>query len=702
MDSFTGISPHQPLSDPTGIRTIRLYPGRFDDEVRCELEHCLLQGGDCEAPTYIALSYTWGDSTNTKLISLDGKPYPVTLNLASFLRHMQTMLGVISEHLPEVLISSMPECASLRTILIQRLLGDLNFPQSFTSGSIDGTLIRDLVQHHFRQILVNLGTEVDTVEEFIKMPDNKAIGHQESKQCYIIFWIDSLCINQTDPAERSKQVARMKDIYSQAQSTLIWLGDTHQSDGNVDDAIRLVRDLYQTMEPLRGKGLNWEDLNWKALLGQVLLRGNMGAGLLGIRRILTSTWFSRAWIIQEVATAQESVNVLLGYRRIPWFFLTHVVEPAVNGICNISDDFANGIMVRSDSGNLRALREITKEYWDIKQTSGDSVNHIVISKRLYSLLRRSCGVFEATDPRDVLYSLLGLIGANIIPPQLVPNYESPVSDVFHQYTIFLVTNTNSLNCLSFYKKDLAHIPSWVPDWRYVRMDGGQSTQTQQAVSNARITGDGLLLEVEGFRLGTVVGVIKSTPANSSIYLETTSLLSPEEDNGSDEDDEYDEKLHLIVQGLRDLKRRLILNLQTNTGTALGDFPTEIWQRFWSSNDQNALETINMTEEIEELGTWINYKRATYLVAFGTELRRFSKTGLAILDNLELVTTMRVDVPVLKGDIVVRIQGAQDPCILRQDGHFFSFVGACATRSLRDLAEQLGFVASSQIQRFIIV
>ena len=88
MDSFTGISPHQPLSDPTEIRTIRLYPGRFDDEVRCELEHCLLQGGDCENPIYIALSYTWGDSTNTKLVSLNGKPYPVTLNLASFLSHM--------------------------------------------------------------------------------------------------------------------------------------------------------------------------------------------------------------------------------------------------------------------------------------------------------------------------------------------------------------------------------------------------------------------------------------------------------------------------------------------------------------------------------------------------------------------------------------------------------------------------------------
>lgn len=36
-------------------------------------------------------------------------------------------------------------------------------------------------------------------------------------------WVDALCINQTDNAERSKPVLLMGDIYAQAREVLIWL-----------------------------------------------------------------------------------------------------------------------------------------------------------------------------------------------------------------------------------------------------------------------------------------------------------------------------------------------------------------------------------------------------------------------------------------------------------------------------------------------
>lgn len=37
-------------------------------------------------------------------------------------------------------------------------------------------------------------------------------------------WIDALCINQKDLAERSSQVQRMHDIFNAAQNTILWLG----------------------------------------------------------------------------------------------------------------------------------------------------------------------------------------------------------------------------------------------------------------------------------------------------------------------------------------------------------------------------------------------------------------------------------------------------------------------------------------------
>jgi len=41
-------------------------------------------------------------------------------------------------------------------------------------------------------------------------------------------WIDALCIDQDDLDERSRQVSFMKEIYQQAQHTMIWLGESDE------------------------------------------------------------------------------------------------------------------------------------------------------------------------------------------------------------------------------------------------------------------------------------------------------------------------------------------------------------------------------------------------------------------------------------------------------------------------------------------
>ncbi|KAH8595414.1 heterokaryon incompatibility protein-domain-containing protein, partial [Bisporella sp. PMI_857] len=46
-----------------------------------------------------------------------------------------------------------------------------------------------------------------------------------------LFWIDSVCIDQTNTKERNHQVSMMRDIYSSADMVYVWLGsgtpDTH-------------------------------------------------------------------------------------------------------------------------------------------------------------------------------------------------------------------------------------------------------------------------------------------------------------------------------------------------------------------------------------------------------------------------------------------------------------------------------------------
>lgn len=38
-------------------------------------------------------------------------------------------------------------------------------------------------------------------------------------------WVDAICINQDDMYEKSQQVRKMADIYSQTQEVIIWLGE---------------------------------------------------------------------------------------------------------------------------------------------------------------------------------------------------------------------------------------------------------------------------------------------------------------------------------------------------------------------------------------------------------------------------------------------------------------------------------------------
>ena len=66
------------------IRVVRLLPGRWTEPIRCELWNV-----NIEVAKYRALSYVWGSQHMTRLIRLDGRRYPVTVNLEGALKHLR-------------------------------------------------------------------------------------------------------------------------------------------------------------------------------------------------------------------------------------------------------------------------------------------------------------------------------------------------------------------------------------------------------------------------------------------------------------------------------------------------------------------------------------------------------------------------------------------------------------------------------------
>jgi hypothetical protein len=71
-----------------------------------------------------------------------------------------------------------------------------------------------------------------------------------------VLWIDAICVNQQDKAERSSQVQRMADIYSKAARVLIWLGPASGDSSVALDCMKLVSSkiaidwVHVTLSPL--------------------------------------------------------------------------------------------------------------------------------------------------------------------------------------------------------------------------------------------------------------------------------------------------------------------------------------------------------------------------------------------------------------------------------------------------------------------
>lgn len=76
---------YKPLPGHRDIRLLKLHPGFWEDNIRCELDVISLD----EQPQYEALSHAWGSNENTEPISLDGKTFLTSITLESAFRRLR-------------------------------------------------------------------------------------------------------------------------------------------------------------------------------------------------------------------------------------------------------------------------------------------------------------------------------------------------------------------------------------------------------------------------------------------------------------------------------------------------------------------------------------------------------------------------------------------------------------------------------------
>lgn len=277
--------------------------------------------------------------------------------------------------------------------------------------------------------------------------------------CWV--WIDQISINQDDLVERSHQVSFMRDIYVRAIRTVVWLGP---SDGPCEGGYNLSKRLFDLCQRREYSisFASWEMKFPKRKLHEELLDVTLQLAVprlnsppwVELYRMLSKPWFSRIWVIQEVALSREPPILVYGGKDRD--FMPVLLAGRWIGGSKMLSSLENRVPKPLSSFCIQDLFLIINpgRTWSFEALVLHTLDH------------------EATDHRDHIFALLGIPeetrSSSVWPSELIPDYKSPPWKVFQRATMFMIQESGTLKSLLLVGstggvKDDSH-PSWVPDY----------------------------------------------------------------------------------------------------------------------------------------------------------------------------------------------------------------------------------------------
>ncbi|KAJ4298803.1 hypothetical protein N0V88_003837 [Collariella sp. IMI 366227] len=138
-------------------------------------------------------------------------------------------------------------------------------------------------------------------------------------------WVDAICINQDDNAEREAQVGIMQHIFDSAADVIAWIGEDN---GAADKrAIAFIGELAARSLALIETQSRQNDIKASAIrekladwLETVTPFGLVDSIWLDFSSLINRPWFSRIWIIQEVVMGRGA-TVQCGRHQFSWMDL---------------------------------------------------------------------------------------------------------------------------------------------------------------------------------------------------------------------------------------------------------------------------------------------------------------------------------------------------------------------------------------------
>ncbi|KAF9698563.1 hypothetical protein EKO04_003854 [Ascochyta lentis] len=268
------------------------------------------------------------------------------------------------------------------------------------------------------------------------------------------WWIDSLCINLDDSHEREKQVRIMADIYKRARRAIVWLGEEKEDGSDCTNAIEFLHYLSSLQIAFNG-----DDHAMRANLENPEFTEKCAA----VSHLLARPWWTRVWTLQEFVLPKEA-KLYCGMASISRGRFKSGIYSIF--LCStISNEFEHELVPRKLFDGAFNRRRIHQ--WHTKPAS-IGINLIAIMAYL--------GNHSATDSRDRIYSVLGLIteqDRELIGPA---EYSTNTEQQFAKLVRSFWSTHSSLDIICFAHLFSRHaaasdpgpihaVPTWTPDWR---------------------------------------------------------------------------------------------------------------------------------------------------------------------------------------------------------------------------------------------
>lgn len=317
---------------------------------------------------------------------------------------------------------------------------------------------------------------LDDMEVSVRVNLESALYHL-CQTSVTTMWVDALCINQSDNAEKSEAVQRMKRVYEDATHVLVWLGP---SGDDSDVALQILNEIGEEAcdmgfldIPLASLMVPGSECSGRhATLPQFVHDRMSIRRFEAIARLTYRPWWFRVWVFQELVLARDA-TFACGFSTITFSrFAAALILYSMVRLARMKNFEPEDITHPINGPFFARLLATTprqrpstmvgaRRHYQSNPSSRRPLIHILRASNSASVAGDNLESFNAVDR---IFGMLGLASDADqlgIRPDYSKSYEAVYTDAAramlqHGHTDILV--------LSQFPKKLSTLPQWVPDW----------------------------------------------------------------------------------------------------------------------------------------------------------------------------------------------------------------------------------------------